>query len=171
MEHLDHVLPSSMSRIHSNLASVLSQVHASPESPAWAGYLRNVDHVITERLKDTVLTAVGSLLHRAHLYEQVSTQGPVCMKTSVHAVFAMPSVLKWLKHISTMYVHTRTYILYVICGPVMGFALLNYHLIYLSPSSVGRVYSSSDGGEAGVGGRGRDLLSSPRPSLLPPLNP
>lgn len=80
MEHLDHVLPSSMSRIHSNLASVLSQVHASPESPAWASYLRNVDHVITERLKDTVLTAVGSLLHRAHLYEQVSTQGPVCMK-------------------------------------------------------------------------------------------
>ena len=106
MEHLDHVLPSSMFRIHSNLASVLSQVHASPESPAWAGYLRNVDHVITERLKDTVLTAVGSLLHRAHLYEQVSTQGPVCMKTSVHAVFAMPFVLKWLKHISTMYVHT-----------------------------------------------------------------
>lgn len=71
LERLNDLLPSSLSRIHCNLASVLSLIHASPESPAWDHYLQRTEHEVTEGLVCMVLTAVGSLLHRAHLYEQV----------------------------------------------------------------------------------------------------
>lgn len=71
LERLNDLLPSSLSRIHSNLASVLSLIHASPESPAWDHYLHKTEDQVTEGLTNMVLTAVGSLLHRAHLYEQV----------------------------------------------------------------------------------------------------
>ena len=71
VERLNDLLPYSLSRIHSNLASVLSLIHASPESPAWDRYLHKVESCVTEGLASMVLTAVGSLLHRAHLYEQV----------------------------------------------------------------------------------------------------
>ena len=71
MEKLNDALPGTLSRIHSSLASVLSLIHASPESPAWDKYLHRVEKQVTEGLSNMVLTAVGSLLHRAHLYEQV----------------------------------------------------------------------------------------------------
>lgn len=71
LERLNDLLPSSLSRIHSNLASVLSLIHASPESPAWDHYLHKTEDQVTEGITNMVLTAVGSLLHRAHLYEQV----------------------------------------------------------------------------------------------------
>ena len=60
-----------MSRLHSHLASVQAEVHASPESPAWDQFLQVTEHQVTEGLVSMILTAVGSLLHRAQLYEQV----------------------------------------------------------------------------------------------------
>lgn len=71
VERLNSLLPSSLSRLHSNLASVQSQIHASPESPAWDQFLRRAEQQVMEGLVTMVLTAVSSLLHRAQLYEQV----------------------------------------------------------------------------------------------------
>ena len=81
LERLNDLLPASLSRIHSNLDSVLSLIHASPESPAWDQYLHRAENQVTEGLASVVLTAVGSLLHRAHLYEQVHVRShhSVCM--------------------------------------------------------------------------------------------
>ena len=46
-------------------------MESSPESPAWGAYLSSVDREVVVGLKSMVLTAIGTLTHRAQQYEQV----------------------------------------------------------------------------------------------------
>ena len=62
-----------MKKISYFMEEVFCLTEASQDSPIWSEFMEQVDGIILGGLKNAFLAAIGSLLQRVLLYEQVCT--------------------------------------------------------------------------------------------------
>ena len=75
-----------MKKISCLMEDIFCLTEASQDSPVWSEFVDQVDGIILGGLKNAFLAAIGSLLQRVLLYEQVTS----CLR-SLHSYISLLS--------------------------------------------------------------------------------
>ena len=70
-EKLEIILTSGVNKIDQLVHECFSLVEAGGDSPVWSSCLHQINAFVLRGLKDAFMSAIGSLLRRVELYEQV----------------------------------------------------------------------------------------------------